>query len=467
VHLRAICGALLVAALVLAGSSGAGSSRAPHNRVLPRISGAALSGNTLSAAHGRWSNHPTTFRYAWHSCNAAGRACRRVPGAKRAKFKLRARDVGHRMRVVIVAVNRYGRGAARSKPSAQVTVVNQPAPPPPPPGPPGPPPPPPSFTGLHVSGNSLLNGANQQVHLHGVNRSGTEYACIQGWGIFDGPSDDASIAAIASWHSNIVHIGLNEDCILGINGVNPNYAGANYVNAIVAFVNRLHAHNLYAEVSLMWAAPGSQQALDHPPILDADHAPAALQAIGNAFKNDPNTIIGLQSEPHAIGWACWKSGGSSCSVGYTALGMQGALDAVRSTGATNVVTASGINWANDISQWLSYRPTDPGGQLIAEAHVYGNNACATTTCMNTEMAPVAAAVPLVFGETGETYDASSCGSTNTQRLLGWADAHGVGYQAWVWNDWGNCSALISDYLGTPANAYATWVRDHYLTFPAP
>ena len=23
------------------------------------------------------------------------------------------------------------------------------------------------------------------VHLHGVNRSGSEYACIQGWGIFE------------------------------------------------------------------------------------------------------------------------------------------------------------------------------------------------------------------------------------------------------------------------------------------
>ena len=454
-------------ALVLAGSSAAGSSRAPHNRSLPKVGGQPSAGKILSAGHGRWSNRPTTFRYAWQSCNAVGRACRIVSGAKRHKFKLRARDVGHRMRVVIVAVNRYGRGSARSKPTAQVAAVHPP--PPPPPGPPGPPPPPPppSFSGLHVSGNNLLNGANQQVHLHGVNRSGMEYACIQGWGIFDGPSDDASIAAIASWHSNIVHIGLNEDCILGINGVNPSYAGANYMNAIVAFVNRLHAHNLYAEVSLMWAAPGSQQALDHPPILDADHAPAALQAIGNAFKNDPNTMIGLQSEPHGIGWACWKNGGSSCSVGYTALGMQGALDAVRSTGATNVVTASGINWANDISQWLTYRPADSAGQLMAETHVYGNNACATTTCMNTEMAPVAAAVPLVFGETGETYDASSCGSTNIQRLMGWADAHGVGYQAWVWNDWGNCSALISDYDGTPANAYATWVRDHYLTFPAP
>ena len=113
------------------------------------------------------------------------------------------------------------------------------------------------------------------------------------------------------------------------------------MNAIVDFVNKLHAHGMYAEVSLMWAAPGAQKAPYHPAILDADHAAAALKAIANAFRNDPKTFIGLQSEPHGITWACWRNGGSSCSVGYTALGMQGALDAVRSTGATNVVTASG------------------------------------------------------------------------------------------------------------------------------
>ena len=37
-------------------------------------------------------------------------------------------------------------------------------------------------------GNKLFDGKGQQVKLHGVNRSGTEYACIQGWGIFDGPN---------------------------------------------------------------------------------------------------------------------------------------------------------------------------------------------------------------------------------------------------------------------------------------
>ncbi len=464
-------GASLFALFLLVGGSVAGSSRAPHNRALPKIAGAALTGKTLSAGHGRWSNGPTRFRYAWVSCNRSGVACRSVPRAKRAKYRLRARDVGRRLRVVVLAFNRAGHGQARSKATHAVRANTDGGPPPPPPGPPGPPPPPPpppAFTGLHRSGNKLLNGSNQAVHLHGVNRSGTEYACIQGWGFFDGPSNDASIAAIASWHSNIVHIGLNEDCILGINGVDPAYAGANYMNEIVAFVNRLHARNLYAEVSLMWAAPGTQRATDHPPILDQDHAPAAWTAIANAFKGDPNTILGLQSEPHDIGWACWKNGGGSCSVGYAAFGMQSALDTIRATGATNVVTASGIDYANNLTQWLANKPADALNQLMAEQHVYGGNTCFTPVCLNTNTAPVAAVVPVIFGEYGETYDDSSCGATNTANMINWADAHGVNYEAWVWDDWGTCGSLISDYDGTPANAFGTWVRDHYVaTFPVP
>src|SRR2546429_292137 len=44
---------------------------------------------------------------------------------------------------------------------------------------------------LHVSGNELVDASGNQVVLHGMNRSGTEYACVQGNGIFDGPSDQA------------------------------------------------------------------------------------------------------------------------------------------------------------------------------------------------------------------------------------------------------------------------------------
>jgi hypothetical protein len=42
---------------------------------------------------------------------------------------------------------------------------------------------------LHVSGNRLVNGHGRPVLLHGVNRSGTEFMCVHGHGIFDGPAD--------------------------------------------------------------------------------------------------------------------------------------------------------------------------------------------------------------------------------------------------------------------------------------
>jgi len=75
-------------------------------------------------------------------------------------------------------------------------------------------------------GNHPVNGAGAMVRLLGVNRSGTEYQCVHGNGIFDGPSDAASLGAIAAWRANAVRVPLNEDCWLAINGVNPAYAGA-------------------------------------------------------------------------------------------------------------------------------------------------------------------------------------------------------------------------------------------------
>src|SRR6516225_12216455 len=71
---------------------------------------------------------------------------------------------------------------------------------------------------VRVNGNRLVDQNGTPMRLLGVNRSGTEYACAQGWGIFDGPSDSASARAIVSWEANAVRVPLNETCWLGING---------------------------------------------------------------------------------------------------------------------------------------------------------------------------------------------------------------------------------------------------------
>jgi hypothetical protein len=312
--------------------------------------------------------------------------------------------------------------------------------------------------GLHVSGNRLLNGHNRPVALHGVNRSGTEYACIQGWGMFDGPNSAASVRAMATWHINFVRVLLNEDCWLGINGVKPQYGGPNYRRAIVRYVNLLHRYGMYVELSLIWAAPGSSQATTQPIAPDANHAPTVWASMARTFRADPNVILAPWGETE-VSARCFLRGGA-CGP-YRVAGMQLAVNVMRAAGYRGVISIPGIDYANNLSMWLSHKPRDPRRQLIAEAHAYGKNTCDTVACLNRTMAPVARHVPLIFGEVGETYDASDCGHGYMQSFLAWADSHHVGYAAWTWDTWGNCEALISSYDGTPANDYGRWVKAYY------
>ena len=332
--------------------------------------------------------------------------------------------------------------------------------------------------GIRVSGNRLVNGNDGRIQLRGVNRSGTEYACVQGFGIFDGPSDAASVEAISSWRVNIVRVPLNEDCWLGVNGIKPAYSGANYRDAIVAYVKLLHRYGMYAELSLMWGAPGSHQATNQPMAPDESHSPAMWASMANTFRHDHNVILAPWGET-TIGWTCFMRTGcnNQATFGpqkalYQTASMQQAVDRMRGAGYKGVIAIPCIDYANACgttpngslyggSTWLGSRPQDPARQLVAEAHVYGKDACATAACFNSSMAPIAKVVPLVFAETGETYDASDCGSRHISSIMNWADRHGVGYEAWTWDTWGNCGALIRDYKGTPYSGYGKWVHTHY------
>ncbi len=324
--------------------------------------------------------------------------------------------------------------------------------------------------GLHVDGNRLVDARGAVVVLHGVNRSGTEYACLHGAGMFDGPSDATSVAAMAAWHVNFVRVPLNEDCWLGINGVPPATSGAAYRSAITDYVRLLHRHGMYVELALMWGAPGSYQATYQSGSPDADHSPTAWASIASAFRNDDEVILAPWGETVADA-SCFRDGGvcaatfGPANTPYRTAGMQQAVDVMRRAGYAGPIAIPGVAYANDLSGWLSHEPHDPDHQIVAEAHVYGNNSCATSACLDHTVGPVADRVPVVFGEMGESYDASDCGFAALARITGWAEGHGVGYAAWAWDTWGNCSSLIASYAGQPAGPLGTWLRAHYALNP--
>ncbi len=309
---------------------------------------------------------------------------------------------------------------------------------------------------VSVQGNTLVDGSGSHIRLLGVNRSGAEYACAQGWGIFDGPTDAASIAAMKSWHINTVRVPLNEDCWLGINGVNAPYGGANYRSAIGSYVTALHNAGLLVILDLHWNAPGATLATGQQVMTDADHSPAFWTSVATYFKTDPAVIFDLYNEPHDIPWPCWRDG-CTTSGGWQAAGMQSLVDAVRSTGATQPVLLGGLGWSSDLSQWLTYKPTDPANQTAASFHVYNFSGCSTSACWASAVGPVAASVPVVTGEIGE----NDCVTAFIAAYMAWADTNGVSYLGWTWNTW-DCSsgpALISAYDGTPTS-FGIGFRDH-------
>ncbi|MEU9442684.1 cellulose binding domain-containing protein [Streptomyces sp. NPDC048304] len=345
---------------------------------------------------------------------------------------------------------------------------------------PTPPPttPPPSGSGtapaLHVSGNKLVDAGGTAHRLLGVNRSGGEFMCVQGYGIWDGPVDDAAIAAIADWKANAVRIPLNEECWLGLSDVKPEYGGANYVNAVKELVARVEAHGMTPVLDLHWtygqytgnsAGCSDVHATCQKPMPDMQYSPSFWASVASTFKDDPAPVFDLFNEPYpdratssaTDAWKCWRDGGTCPGISYEVAGMQDLVDAVRGAGAKNVVMAGGLAYSNDLSQWSTYKPSDPTGNLAAAYHVYNFNSCAGESCWNSTLAPVAAQVPLVAGEIGE----NTCAHSFVDQVMKWFDDRNLSYLGWTWNTW-DCSSgpsLISAYDGTPT-AYGAGLRDH-------
>ncbi len=374
---------------------------------------------------------------------------------------------------------------------------------------------------IRVSGNHLVDGSGNTVQLRGVSISGLEQTAIQGWSPADpwaatGLGGMPDFESLKTWGINSVRLALNEASWLGLTCVDAGGAGSvvsggakredapgalikadpggNYVATVKASVSAATKAGLYVIIDLHWTAPGDRCPMGQNAMADADHSITFWSQIASAFSSYPNAIFELFNEPFLdqtslidrTPWPDLLNGtgtlssyltpGNPSVVKYTwhNAGMQQMLDAVRATGAKNVVLTSGLDYAKDLSKWLDYKPNDPLGQLGASWHAYPayNTTFGSAAYAQPDHAPgiwsqvqeiLAAGYPVVITEFGDRCAPGTTSAPFASRLLPWADANGVGYLGWTWDVWQNPSdVLITNAAGDPSPGYGVYVKAHYL-----
>jgi endoglucanase len=358
----------------------------------------------------------------------------------------------------------------------------------------------PSRVSISVLRAHFVDAAGNRVQLRGVNVSGLEFVSMQGWSRdpWGGQTGEASPnwEAMKRWKVNSVRIPLNEASWLGYPCTDDSGKtrdpdpGDNYQATVKSAVQGATAAGLYVILDLHWSAPGNFCPLAQNPMADADHSIEFWKSIATMFKDSPNVLFELFNEPFIFWttpgsqpWKVLRDGGTftqyvtGSATRYTAnytwksAGMQQMLDAIRLTGATNVVLAGAPSWSQDLSQWVSYQPSDPLNQLAAVWHAYPDSGTVGAPGASVpKLGPdaykwaervLSAGMPLVISETGDHNATGTAGAPFVSKVLPWADRHGVSYFGWAWDVWKHPdNVLIKDAAGTATDGYGEYFRQH-------
>ena len=327
-----------------------------------------------------------------------------------------------------------------------------------------------------VQGNAIIGADGKRYLFHGVGRDSLEYNC---WG--DGHFDARELAymgsgsgkyAVTYWGANTVRLPLSEG--IWLNGQSSQgCSAAQYQALISSTVNTLTTLKLNVILDLQWSDAGGQSLQAGGPwaVPDADSV-IFWQQVATIYKSYSNVLFELFNEPHPGSWACWLSAcvtsdtsysqdcNCSKSVTFNSVGMQALVNAVRGTGATNLVLVAGMDWGYDLSQITKY-PIQ-GTNVVYDTHPYPYVEKQPNT-WNTAFGTISKTYPVMSAESGQ-YD---CGTGYMSQLLAYFDAHQVSWTAWAWVVQGSqCGypLLIRDYRGTPTAGMGQLIYQHLQSY---
>jgi TolB protein len=314
---------------------------------------------------------------------------------------------------------------------------------------------------LKVVGTRIVNSRNEPVRLRGVNT-----ACLEWSSDGEGHILTTVSTAIRDWHVNTIRLPLAQDRWFG-KAPEQKDDGNAYRALIKQVVDRCAAQGCYVILDLHWSDAGEWGKQIGQHAMPDRNSLAFWKELAGAYKNHPAVIFDLYNEPHDVNWELWQSGGQVTEKAtrrtpaktYEAIGMQTLLDAVRETGAMNVVIAGGLNWAYDMSGFLKGRQlADPKGNGVIYAnHTYPFKGD-TVEKWVAKMEAATKAFPVIVSEFGsDSRTPDGRGESWVRQVLQALEDHG-----WNWTAWDLHPAagprLISDWKYTPTPSFGKWVK---------
>lgn len=317
---------------------------------------------------------------------------------------------------------------------------------------------------LRAQGNRLVDPEGREVWLQGLNAGGLETL----------PHDvqpiKSTLVGIEQWKANAVRLPVKEEFWFGSNPMVKD-GGAAYRDHIDRCVMIAANRGAYLIIDLhRFRAPKQE------------HAEFWKDAAAR-YKNHPAVLFDLFNEPHGISWQIWRDGGfvgektgtdesaflsdeeKQKNQGFQSVGMQALVDAVRSTGARNLVIASGLGWSFDLTGVTGgYELTDPAGNGIMYAwHVYNWH-----KGWEKHMLAAAARYPILVGEVGADvkkmdfipHDIQESPETWVPDMLGFIQTHRLNWTAWCFHPRAT-PVMISDWNYTPTPFWGQRAKDAF------
>jgi hypothetical protein len=314
---------------------------------------------------------------------------------------------------------------------------------------------------VKVVGNRLQDDAGKEVWLQGVNAGGLETLPQ------DKQAIKSTVVAIDEWKSNCVRLPMNEAFWYGKSPYQKD-GGEEYRQTIDQIITLAANRGAYLVLDLhRFRAPKQE------------HADFWKDAAAR-YKDHPAVLFDLFNEPHGISWEVWQKGGfvgekkdndesafltdeeKKKNQGFDSVGMQALVDAVRSTGAKNVVIAGGIFWCNDLTGITNgfALADNKGNGIMYSWHTYNWHPGWA------RVIPVAEKHPIFLGEVGADIHKMDFIPLNDQEdpytfipdMLGFIQKYRINWTGWCFHPKAT-PCLLSDWNYTPTPYWGVFAKD--------